>query len=50
MLNFSRSEFNQLTLAAMEIYAAEYGDQGLLELMNNTLSGEDDVLLSQTVS
>jgi len=49
MLNFSRSEFDQLTRAAMEIFAKENGEEKLVRLANEIGGTDDDVLLSDTV-
>lgn len=49
MLNFSRSEFDQLTRAAMEIFAKEHGEEKLNDIVREIGATDDDVLLSDTV-
>ena len=48
MLNFSKTEFADLTHAVMEIYEEEFGGLEFYRLINS-ISQNDEVLSSQTI-
>lgn len=55
LLNFSRTEFTELTRAVMEIYSQEFGALEFYRMLNsidysNELLNQDDILLSQTIA
>lgn len=56
LLNFSRTEFTDLTHAVMEIYSQEFGALEFYRMINSinqtneTLNQDDDILLSHTIA
>jgi hypothetical protein len=56
LLNFSRTEFTELTHAVMEIYSQEFGALEFYRMINSinqpdeSFNQDDDILLSQTIA
>ena len=49
MLNFSRTEFADLTRSVVDIYSQEFGELDIFSLLDST-NHEDEVLLSETIA
>jgi len=50
MLNFTRSEFAELTQVMLDIYSNEFGGLEFYQMINSLNQPDDTVLLSQTIS